>query len=260
MYYTDKEVIDVKRPFLKCPACQGALHISALHCPDCDMELKNTFGFSVFDQLDEEQNDFLLTFLQCRGNLKDVQAKLKVSYFVARKRLDDLLVALNLSEKGNKTIIEEAMHDMENWVTDSKSPKASEIIKNKLKVSGGRVIVHTARGLPCEICVAADGMSFLSDKIPASPYEFRVFDTVVELLIANGGKARKGNGRNYRLGEPECDETTVVGYIGKHYFKKSYGDSVYDPVFVLAAVLEWAGIATNGRGELSLTASYRARL
>jgi len=87
-----------------------------------------------------------------------------------------------------------------------------------------------------------------------------VFDMIVELLLANGGKARKGNGRNYKLGEPDCDETTVVGYIGKHYAGKSYGDSVFDPVFVLAAVLEWAGIATNGRGELLLTASYMAKL
>ena len=62
------------------------------------------------------------------------------------------------------------------------------------------------------------------------------------------------------MGESECDETTVVGYIAKNYAGKSYGDSVVDPVFVLAAVLQWAGIANNGRGELSLTASYKAKL
>ena len=33
--------------------------------------------------------------------------------------------------------------------------------------------------------------------------------------------------------------------------------SVFDPVFVLAAVLEWAGIVINGRGELILTEAYR---
>jgi len=250
----------MKRPFLKCPACQGGLHISALHCPDCDMELKNTFSFSAFDCLNEEQYDFLLAFLQCRGNLKDIQAKLDISYFVARKKLDELLIALNLAVKEEKTIGEEII-DMANWFTTPNSTKASEIIKNKLKENGGRVIVYTARGLNCETRVVADGVSFLSDKLPINPpYEFRVFDMIVELLLANGGKARKGNGRNYKLGEPDCDETTVVGYIGKHYAGKSYGDSVFDPVFVLAAVLEWAGIATNGRGELLLTASYMAKL
>lgn len=36
--------------------------------------------------------------------------------------------------------------------------------------------------------------------------------------------------------------------------------SVPDPVFILAAVLEWAGIASNERGELVLTASYQEKL
>ena len=80
-------------------------------------------------------------------------------------------------------------------------------------------------------------------------YEYRVFDVIVELLLENGGRARKGNGRNYKLGEPECDETTVVGAIAKYYAGKKYGDSVFDPVFVFAAVLEWAGIAHNERGK-----------
>lgn len=249
----------MKRPFLKCPACQGKLHISALHCPDCDMELKSTFSFSKFERLDDEQYDFLIAFLQCRGSLKELQEKCNLSYFLARKKLDELLVALELQEKQEKSI-GEGMDDMAKWFTKPDSNKASEIIKNKLKECGGRVIVHTARGLPCEIRVAADGKSFLCDKLPIKPpYGFKVFDVVVELLLANGGKARKGSGRSAKLGEPDCDETTVVGYIGKHYAGKSIGDSVYDPVFVLAAVLEWAGIATNGRGELVLTASYMAK-
>jgi len=251
----------VKTPFLKCPACRGKLYISALHCPDCDMEFKSTFGFSEFDCLGEQQREFLLTFLSCRGILKDVQTVMDISYPTAKKRLEELLVALGLAEKTEDNISGEEMQDMSRWFTNSNSTKPSEIIKNKLKENGGRVIVHTARGLPCEICVASDGVSFLSDKLPVKPpYRFEVFDYVVDLLKASGGKARKGNGRNYKLGDPECDETTVVGYIAKNYAEKSYGDSVYDPVFVLAAVLEWAGIANNGRGELSLTASYMAKL
>ena len=251
----------MKRPFLTCPACQGALHISALQCPDCHMEFKSTFDFNVFDRLSEEQYTFLLTFLQCRGNMKDIQSKLNISYPTARKKLDELLIALNLAENVDAKPADEEMLDMRNWFTDSNSTKASEIIKNKLKENGGRAIVHTARGLPCEIRVASDGVSFLSDKLPIKPpYRFDVFDCVVELLTLSGGTARKGNGRSNKLGEPECDETTVVGYIAKNYAGKSYGDSVFDPVFVLAAVLQWAGIANNGRGELSLTASYKAKL
>ena len=52
----------------------------------------------------------------------------------------------------------------------------------------------------------------------------------------------------------------MVGYIATYYAKKEYGESVFDPVFVLAAVLDWADIANNERGEIVLTASYKAKL
>ena len=84
-----------------------------------------------------------------------------------------------------------------------------------------------------------------------------MFDVIVRLLFQTGGKARKGNGRNYKLGYGECTEDTVVGCIAKDYAGKKEGMSVFDPVFVLAAVLEWAGIVINGRGELILTEAYR---
>ena len=41
---------------------------------------------------------------------------------------------------------------------------------------------------------------------------------------------------------------------------KKEGESGLDPVFILAAVLDWAGIAKNGRGEIALTAEYRGLL
>ena len=243
-----------------CPACQSKLHIATLACPDCGMELRNTFELSPFDMLDNEKAAFLLSFLRNRGNLKNLQAEMQMSYPTAKRKLDEILIALDLFEEETNSKEREEI-DMRNWFTDHTSTKASEIIKTKLKKNGGRVIVHTLRGLPCEIYVAADGISFESDKLPVKPsYQFTVFDTIVELLIKQNGRARKGNGRNYKLGEENCDDTTVVGYIAKHYAGKNDGDSIYDPVFVLAAVLEWADIAKNESGELVLTASYRAKL
>lgn len=244
-----------------CPACHGKLHISTLACPDCGMELKNSFELGSFDMLDNENTIFLLSFLRNRGNLKNVQSELEMSYPTAKRKLDEVLLALNLIEEVDTSRTEREEIDVQNWFTDHTSTRASEIIKTKLKKNGGRVIVHTIRGLPCEIWVAADGISFESDKLPIKPsYRFDVFDIIVELLKKQNGRAKKGNGRNYKLGEENCDDTTVVGYIAKHYSHKRNGESVFDPVFVLAAVLEWADIARNERGELVLSASYRAKL
>ena len=247
----------MKKMISKCPCCDETLKIATLQCPKCGMEMKNDFELSVFDRLSNELYSFLVAFLQQRGNLKNVQSELGVSYPTAKKKLDDLLIALELANEEDTRETEEI--DMRNLVVNHNSTDASEIIKAKLLACGGRVIVHTARGLPCEIWADADGKSFVSNKLPIKPnYEYRVFDVIVELLLENDGRARKGNGRNYKLGEPECDETTVVGTISKKNAGKKDGESVFDPVFVFAAVLEWAGIAHNERGELVLTQSYRS--
>ena len=136
--------------------------------------------------------------------------------------------------------------------------RPSEIIKEKILRNGGRVIVHSITGKPYEIRHCSDGKSFLCDQLPIKPpYTYDVFDVIVDLLVRQGGRADKGAGRNAKLGQPCCEETTVVGAIAKYYAGKREGESVYDPVFVMASVLEWADIAHNERGYLELTASYR---
>lgn len=238
----------------KCPGCQGNLQISTLKCPDCGLELKNDFELSCFDRLNDEQLQFLLAFLKARGNLSEVQADLNMTYSVVKRKLDELLAALNLGIAKNAERVEKI--DINKLDVDYNSNRASEIIKAKLKEHGGHATVYTARGLPCEIYAEADGKTFTSDKLPIKPaYEYAVFDVIVDLLREQGGRARKGNGRNFKLGDPGCEETTVVGAIAKYRGRK-VGESVFDPVFVMAAVLEWAGIAQNGRGELILSDNY----
>lgn len=241
----------------KCPTCGSNLKIAALRCSDCGLELRNDFELSPFDLLTPEQSKFLITFLKQRGNMSAVQNELGVSYPTAKKMLDQLLTALELSDSTPPINEVQEDVDMLGWSIQKNSSKASDIIKQKLMENGGRTVVYTMRGLPCEIRVAPDGVSFISDKLPMTPpYRYEVFDVIVDFLLSQGGRARKGNGRNQKLGEPDCDKTTVVGAISYNYSHKETGKSVFDPVFVLAAVLEWAEIAHNERGELALTASY----
>lgn len=243
----------------KCPCCSSTLNITSLQCPDCGVELRNTFEQSAFDRLGSDQMNFLLSFLRYRGNLKSLQEEMEISYPTAKKRLDELLIALEIMQE-ETSITKQEVVDMSNISMDRNSNRASEIIKAKLMDNGGHVTVYTARGLPCEVWINADGTSFTSDKLPIKPpYEYRVFDVIVDLLVAQGGRARKGNGRNYKLGESNCDKTTVVGAVAIDRGNR-IGDSVFDPVFVLAAILEWAGIAHNERGELVLTHQYRSML
>ena len=84
----------MKRLVAQCPVCQQNLKIATLQCPDCGLELRNSFEMSVFDKLRDEQYNFLMIFLKNRGNLRNLQNELKISYPLAKKRLDDLLTVL----------------------------------------------------------------------------------------------------------------------------------------------------------------------
>ena len=247
----------MKRLITKCPNCHEYLKIASLKCPECGLELRNDFEPSIFDQINDEQYAFLISFLKNRGNLKNLKNEFQISYPSAKKKLDELLEALGL-----ECSVDEAQPaievDLSNMEIDDKSVKASEIIKAKLKEAGGRVMVRTLNGELREIVAAPNGKDFLCPQL--IPYPYEVFDAIVNLLLESPGyRARKGNARMAKLGEPGCEENTVAGAVLLFQGKKP-GESGLDPTFILAAVLDWAGIATNGRGEIALTASYRNRL
>ncbi len=246
----------MKQLISKCPSCNGALQISTLQCPDCGMELKSKFEISIFNRLDDEQYTFLLSFLKNRGSLKELQADLQISYPTAKKRLDDLLVALGFSEE-KRTIPEEEI-DMNTLQTTKSATKASEIVRNKFieTVKAGKpIIVYSYKGIPYELHLVENGNKF--DCPQLIPYSFDIFDIMVDVMVENGGKARKGYGRK-RLGDVGCEENTIAGAILKNYYGVAPGGAGLDPGFVMASILEWAGIATNERGYLKLTPEFKA--
>ena len=133
--------------------------------------------------------------------------------------------------------------------------KASDIVREKLLASSGTAVISLQRGEPCTIMLVDKGRAITSDKLNGFRDELSVFDVIVELLQHSPqGKARKGNSRGLedKVGRGRCTADTVVGAIAIHYFGKKTGESCFDPVFVLAAVLEWAGIAKNGQGYIQL--------
>ena len=232
----------------ECPSCKHTLNISALQCPECGLELRNKFELSPFDRLSNDQYDFLMSFLRNRGNLKQLQNELKVSYPFAKKKLDEMLLALGIEAAVTEDSEPEEI-DVSHVVVDRSSKKASEIIKAKLIEAGGRTMVRLFGGELREISASPDGKEFLCPQL--IPYSYEIFDAIVDLLIRSPGfRAKKGNARFYKLGEPGCEESTVAGTV-LVYMGKKPGESGLDPVFILAAVLEWAGIAKNGRGEIS---------
>jgi hypothetical protein len=81
-----------------CPVCAGELTIARLHCRSCGTALEGEFGVGRFGRLDREQMSLLESFLRSRGNLKEMERELGISYPTVRARVDALIRSLGLSE------------------------------------------------------------------------------------------------------------------------------------------------------------------
>lgn len=81
-----------------CPVCQGELSITRLHCRNCGTALEGEFSVGRFGHLEREQLAFLESFLRSRGNLKEMERELGISYPTVRSRLEVLLRALGLAD------------------------------------------------------------------------------------------------------------------------------------------------------------------
>ena len=87
----------VHRPPVSCPACSASLHVADLACESCGTHVTGTFARCEFCALSDDQRDLLQVFLASRGNMKELERHLGVSYPTARNRLADLLGALGLA-------------------------------------------------------------------------------------------------------------------------------------------------------------------
>ena len=81
-----------------CPVCEGELAITRLHCRSCGTALEGEFGVGRFGRLSREQLTLLESFLRSRGNLKDLERELGISYPTVRGRVESLLRALGLAD------------------------------------------------------------------------------------------------------------------------------------------------------------------
>jgi hypothetical protein len=78
--------------------CSDALITLRLGCPSCGTELSGHFEACRYCRLEASDLTVLEVFLRSRGNVRDVQAHLGVSYPTARARLLELLDRLGFAE------------------------------------------------------------------------------------------------------------------------------------------------------------------
>ena len=82
----------------ECPVCGDQLAVIRLGCVSCGTEIAGVFRSCEFCALNEKETEMLRVFLSSRGNLREVEKHLGVSYPTARLRFAELLEKLGLGE------------------------------------------------------------------------------------------------------------------------------------------------------------------
>lgn len=78
----------------RCPVTGEPLEVTRLTCPSSGVTIEGRFIPNEFALLPSEQLDFLRLFVKVRGNLKEVERILGLSYPTVRLRFEALLKAL----------------------------------------------------------------------------------------------------------------------------------------------------------------------
>lgn len=116
----------------RCPVCGGAYEITALTCQKCESALGGHFTGCDFCSLDDTETAFVLTFLKCRGSIKDVEKELGISYPTVRGRLDAVLDRLGLISTVSMLDIKEERRNILNRLDTGEitADEAAEQLKN----------------------------------------------------------------------------------------------------------------------------------
>jgi len=90
---------------ISCPGCSKKMNIVKLKCPDCDITIKGTFFSHRFGYLDKDILDFMETFVLTKGNIKDIEKMLGISYPTVRSKIDKMVEEVQ-KIKDNEDMIE----------------------------------------------------------------------------------------------------------------------------------------------------------
>ena len=83
----------------KCPVCGNELDVTRLNCNHCYTSIEGNFSLCKFCKLTKEQKSFVEIFIKNRGNIKEIEKEMGISYPTVRNKLEDVISALGYSPK-----------------------------------------------------------------------------------------------------------------------------------------------------------------
>jgi hypothetical protein len=97
-----------REPVTTCPVCGEGFSVRELACDSCGSQLRGNFSFPRLARLPKDLQDVVEVFLRCRGNIKEVERELGISYPTVSKKLDQinlLLLSMGSQDEGKARIL-----------------------------------------------------------------------------------------------------------------------------------------------------------
>ncbi|MDP4179821.1 MAG: DUF2089 domain-containing protein [Bacillota bacterium] len=89
----------------RCPVCGSDTSVIKIGCETCGTSIEGNFQLCKFCKLTVEQKTFIDVFIKCRGNIKEVEKELGVSYPTVKNRLEDVANALGHQQEQDITVL-----------------------------------------------------------------------------------------------------------------------------------------------------------
>ena len=113
-----------------CPSCQCEMNISQLECGECHVKITGDFKLNPLLKLSHEDQDFALTFIRRRGNIKAIEEELGISYPTVRNKLNQLIQSLGFdNETEEYQSVSDILNDLKTGKIDVKN--ALDLINKK---------------------------------------------------------------------------------------------------------------------------------
>lgn len=84
-----KDIKQLKLP-ASCPLCGELINVTRIKCTSCGSEINGSFKTGGLTTLPVEYQKFITVFLRHRGNIKQVEKELGISYPTINKMLDSI--------------------------------------------------------------------------------------------------------------------------------------------------------------------------
>ena len=115
-----------------CPVCSSELAVTRLNCRSCGTTLEGDFTVGRFGRLSRDQVMLLESFLRSRGNLRDMERELGLSYPTVRSRVEALIRALGFGPRGDDDDVDEATRTAGAPASDSRQAILERLARHEI--------------------------------------------------------------------------------------------------------------------------------